>query len=231
MKSPNITSTIGRIPVIAAPTPMPAYPGSEIGVSITRSVPNSCTSPTSVLNGWPASATSSPMRNTRGSRRISSAIASFTASPYVSSRIGSRHAGTVARIQHSFSIRLSDRAVVWSQCPLLLVHHQSEPEPDVMLLASRADFYVARLPEPPDLRLLIEVADSSLPYDRRTKFPLYARAGVTEAWLVDLDTGRVEIHREPRGAGYRDVRIPRADETFSPAALADLALTVRDLLG
>src|SRR3972149_3286801 len=53
---------------------------------MTRSVPNSCTRPTSVLNGWPASATSSPIRNTRGSRRISSAIASFTASPYVSSR-------------------------------------------------------------------------------------------------------------------------------------------------
>ena len=147
------------------------------------------------------------------------------------SPIGSRHAGTVARIQHLFSIRLGDRAVVWSQNPLLLVHHQSEPEPDVMLLAPRADFYVARLPEPPDLRLLIEVGDSSLPYDRRTKFPLYARAGVTEAWLVDLDTGRVEIHHEPRGAGYRDVRIPRADETFSPAAFADLALTVRDLFG
>src|SRR6266508_2551939 len=57
-----------------------------MGVSMIRCVPNSCTSPTSVLNGWPASATSSPMRNTRGSRRISSAIASLTASPYVSSR-------------------------------------------------------------------------------------------------------------------------------------------------
>src|SRR6516162_3850690 len=57
-----------------------------MGVSMIRCVPNSCTSPVSVLNGWPASATSSPMRNTRGSRRISSAIASRTASPYVSSR-------------------------------------------------------------------------------------------------------------------------------------------------
>src|SRR5712671_528536 len=57
-----------------------------MGVSMIRCVPNSCTSPVSVLNGWPASATSSPMRNTRGSRRISSAIASLTASPYVSSR-------------------------------------------------------------------------------------------------------------------------------------------------
>src|SRR5713226_7373186 len=85
MKSPNITSTMGRMPVMAAPTPMPAYPGSEIGVSMIRSVPNSCTSPTSVLKGWPASATSSPMTNTRGSRRISSAIAS----PYVSSRTAS----------------------------------------------------------------------------------------------------------------------------------------------
>src|SRR5687768_17039034 len=57
-----------------------------MGVSMMRSVPNSCTSPTSVLKGWPASATSSPIRKTRGSRRISSAIASRTASPYVSSR-------------------------------------------------------------------------------------------------------------------------------------------------
>src|SRR5262249_43191114 len=57
-----------------------------MGVSMIRSVPNSWTSPSSVLNGCPASATSSPMRNTRGSRRISSAIASLTASPYVSSR-------------------------------------------------------------------------------------------------------------------------------------------------
>src|SRR3972149_6146947 len=57
-----------------------------MGVSMIRSVPNSCTSPTSVLKGWPASATSSPIRKTRGSRRISSAIASRTASPYVSSR-------------------------------------------------------------------------------------------------------------------------------------------------
>src|SRR5881397_2441525 len=63
---------------------------------------------------------------------------------------------------------------------------------------------------------------------RRTKLPLYARAGVTEAWLVDLDAGRLEIHR---GTGYRDVRIPSADEMFAPGAFADLALTLHDLLG
>jgi len=144
------------------------------------------------------------------------------------SPIGSRHAATVTRIQHLFSRRLGERALVWVQNPLRLTQHQSEPVPDVMLLAPRADFYAGGLPEPRDVRLLVEVADSSLPYDRRTKFPLYARSGVTEAWLIDLDAGRLEIHR---GVGYRDVRIPRIDETFSPGAFVDLPLTVRDLLG
>src|SRR3977135_2066894 len=86
-KSPNIMSTTGRNPVIAAPTPMPVNPASEIGVSITRSAPNSSTSPDNTLNGVPASATSSPKMHTRGSRRISSASASRTACANVNSRI------------------------------------------------------------------------------------------------------------------------------------------------
>src|SRR4029450_5418593 len=84
-KSPNMISTIGRIPVMAAPTPMPVKPASEIGVSMIRSLPNSSTSPVSTLKVVPASATSSPMRTTLGSRRISSAMASLMASPKVNS--------------------------------------------------------------------------------------------------------------------------------------------------
>src|SRR5215469_656677 len=87
MKSPNIMSTTGRIPVIAAPTPSPVMPASEIGESSTRACPNSSTSPESTLNGVPASATSSPMTNTPGSRRISSAKASRIAWPRVISRV------------------------------------------------------------------------------------------------------------------------------------------------
>src|SRR3954470_7588412 len=86
-KSPNIRSTTGRRPVIAAPTPRPVKPGSEIGVSTTRCVPNSSTSPLSTLNGVPASATSSPITKTSGSRRISSTKAAFTACANVSSGI------------------------------------------------------------------------------------------------------------------------------------------------
>src|SRR4029453_12014564 len=88
MKSPNIISTTGRIPVMAAPTPMPLMPASDMGESITRFVPNSFARPESTLNGVPASATSSAMINTRRSRRISSANASLMAWPKVISRTG-----------------------------------------------------------------------------------------------------------------------------------------------
>src|SRR5664279_1708951 len=80
-------STTGRMPVMAAPTPMPVMPASEIGESITRAGPNSSTSPSSTLNGVPASSTSSPMMNTAGSRRSSSRRASLMACPNVSSRV------------------------------------------------------------------------------------------------------------------------------------------------
>src|ERR1700687_4065120 len=87
-KSPNIISTTGRRPVMAAPTPTPVKPASEIGVSTTRSAPNSSTKPVSTLNGVPASATSLPKMHTPESRRISSASASPTACANVISRSG-----------------------------------------------------------------------------------------------------------------------------------------------
>src|SRR5437899_3376285 len=86
-KSPNMMSTTGRSPVMAAPTPRPAIPASEIGESRIRSGPNSSTSPDSTLNGVPASATSSPITNTLSSRRSSSARASLTAWARVISRV------------------------------------------------------------------------------------------------------------------------------------------------
>ena len=89
-----------------------------------------------------------------------------------------------------------------------------------MLLAPRSDFYAAGHPEPPDVRLLVEVADSSLPYDRRTKLPLYARSGIAEAWLIDLDAGRLEIHRRSRRwPATATSASPRPGEAFAPARL------------
>ncbi len=145
--------------------------------------------------------------------------------------IGSRHAAIAARIRKFFTLRLDDRAVLWSQEPVLLKAPGSEPQPDVLILAPRADFYASALPEPQDVLLLIEVADSSLTYDRRTKLPLYARAGIADVWLVDADSGRVEVHRSPAGGRYRDARSPARGESFAPLAFPDVAVTLADLLG
>jgi Uma2 family endonuclease len=78
----------------------------------------------------------------------------------------------------------------------------SEPEPDVALLAPRRDMYEASHPGPADVYLIVEVADSSLRFDRERKIPLYAKAGIPEVWLVDLVEKNLMRYRKPvHGAG------------------------------
>ena len=78
---------------------------------------------------------------------------------------------------------------------------------------------------------VIEVADTSLEVDREVKFPIYARAGVPEAWLLDVSAERLEVYRHPTAQGYQDVRLLRQGAPVAPQAFPDLALTVDDLLG
>jgi Uma2 family endonuclease len=147
------------------------------------------------------------------------------------SPIGPLHAGTVNRLTTLFSSRLGNRVIVGIQNPLLLRDEDSEPQPDVVLLRPRADFYTQSHPEAPDVYLVIEVADTSLEGDREVKFPIYARAGVSEAWLLDVSAERLEVYRQPTTAGYQEVRLLQRGAPIAPQAFPDLALTVDDLLG
>src|SRR3989442_8827547 len=145
--------------------------------------------------------------------------------------IGSRHAGTVNRLNRLWTSRLGERAVVQIQNPIELPKEDSEPQPDVTLLRPRADFYTAAHPVAADVLLLIEVADSTLAVDRRVRMPLYARAAIHEAWLLDLTADRVEVYRAPTADGYQQlVRLERG-QWVAPGAFADLTVTVEDLLG
>src|SRR5712691_2092893 len=94
--------------------------------------------------------------------------------------IGDRHASVVARISHVFSGRLGDRSIVWPQNPVGLRVVRSVPQPDVVLLRPRDDFYAAGRPSPDDVLLLIEVMDTTADTDRGVKLALYARAGIAE---------------------------------------------------
>jgi Uma2 family endonuclease len=94
----------------------------------------------------------------------------------------------------------------------------------------RARDYGDSLPTPVDILLLIEVADTSLAFDRAVKLPLYARAGIAEVWLADLNADVIERHTEPSETGYRLLRRAGGGETLESIALPGLAAPVDDVL-
>ena len=114
--------------------------------------------------------------------------------------IGPPHAGIVARLNRWFVERAQGRAVVFPQNPIV-ASQLSVPQPDLLLLHPRADDYTRAHPRPADVFLAVEVADSTLRFDMRTKMPLYARCGFPEAWVVDVAARVVHVHREPGKAG------------------------------
>jgi hypothetical protein len=147
------------------------------------------------------------------------------------SPIGPPHVSRVARMTHTFLRSLEDgEAVVFVQGPIHL-DDLSEPQPDLSLLRFRDDFYVSALPVPQDILLVVEVSDTTVRHDRQVKMNLYARHGLAEAWLVDLNRSTVEVYRDPSPEGYREVLTFRRGNRVSPLAFPDLALEVDAILG
>ena len=120
---------------------------------------------------------------------------------------GSLHAGTVMQLNRLLQQAVGDRAIVSIQNPILLGRY-SEPQPDCALARPRKDFYRSGHPQPDDLLLVIEVADSSLRFDRDVKSALYARHGVPELWLIDVRAKRLTRYRDPAGRAFGRVDEP-----------------------
>lgn len=107
----------------------------------------------------------------------------------------------------------------------------SAPQPDVVIVNRRDDRYSRGHPEPEDVLLLVEVSESSLAYDRDVKLPLYARAGISEVWLVALLPQVLEVYRAPSEDGYGEKRTLRRGQLIAPAHLPDAELAVEHILG
>lgn len=146
------------------------------------------------------------------------------------SPIGSRHAACVKRLNLSLGKMVGDSMLIGVQDPIAL-DALSSPEPDLVLLRPRADFYAAAHPAAGDVLLAIEVADTSADYDREVKLPLYARAGLPEVWLVDLQKNRIEVYARPQGGAYQQRVEVAADATFTSPTLPQLALAAAAVLG
>ena len=142
---------------------------------------------------------------------------------------GRRHRAFVDNLNQLLVARLADRAIVSIQMPIVL-SDDTEPEPDVQILRRRAVPYKEREAEASDALLLIEVAESSLAYDRTTKLKLYAAAGIPEYWVVDCVAESIEVHRTPHADGYRDItRVAGPAVTVAPQAFPDVALTLTEI--
>ena len=146
------------------------------------------------------------------------------------SPIGEKHAVAVDSLNAVFVVKTVGRATVRVQGPIRL-NRRSEPQPDLSILHPDKERYSTGHPGPADVFLVIEVSDTTLEFDRETKIPAYARAGIRESWLVNLVAGYVEVFRRPGPNGYGDVQIIGRGKTVSPEAFPDVVIRVDDILG
>lgn len=144
--------------------------------------------------------------------------------------IGPRHLSCVIALNRLLVSAVGEEnAMVSPQNPVRL-GERLEPQPDISLLKAKEEGYFERLPGPEDVLVAIEVADTSLSYDRNVKLPLYARAGIPEVWVVDLGGSRLEVYTQPAGGRYESVRSFGREETLRSASVPGLELPVGDLL-
>jgi Uma2 family endonuclease len=146
------------------------------------------------------------------------------------SPIGMRHAACVKRLNSLLAARASSAAIISIQDPIVL-DDLSEPQPDVALLKPRTDFYEQGHPRASEALLVIEVADTTVQSDRLVKMPLYARAGIVEVWLVNLNDERIEVYTQPAGGAYESVKYAGRGESIDAQSVAGLTLDVDAVFG
>lgn len=141
---------------------------------------------------------------------------------------GRSHSVCTSFLVEELVILLARRARLRLQEPIIL-SPDSEPEPDIVIARRRSDNYFSSHPEPADILWVIEVSDSTLKYDRKTKLSLYAEAGISNYWIFNLVDDRLEMYGEPYrekqgSCSYRSQRIVLPDESVVIPGFPDLSL-------
>jgi Uma2 family endonuclease len=144
--------------------------------------------------------------------------------------IGGRHLSCVVALTHLLVERAQGRYFVSVQNPVRL-SERDEPQPDLTLLRKRPDPAAPGPPGPKDILAVVEVSDTTLSYDRNVKLPLYARAGISEAWIVDLKVGNIEVHSEPASDGYRESLSFASGNRVASGIVERLSVPVDEVLG
>ena len=140
-----------------------------------------------------------------------------------------KHALATTRANRCFGRLLGDRAAIRIQDPILL-NGFSEPEPDLALVAPQEELYLEHHPTPQDIFLVLEIAESSLGYDRGVKCQLFAQNGIVQFCLLNLQDRELEDYREPSPHGYRKKQTYSEEESFNLVAFPKTTFKVKDLL-
>ena len=143
---------------------------------------------------------------------------------------GPAHSALCKRIEKILERRLGEKILVRLQDPILL-NDYSEPEPDIAVVYPKDDFYASHHPVPKEVHLIIEISDTTIQSDLTTKAKLYAAAGITDYWVVDVSTQQLHIFRHPSVDGYDCQMILKADQPISPLAFPDCCITVNECFG
>ncbi|MBK7764955.1 MAG: Uma2 family endonuclease [Sulfuritalea sp.] len=141
--------------------------------------------------------------------------------------IGSKHAFRVDSIARALQRAVGTSFLVRVQNPILLGEH-SEPQPDIAVVKDKN--YSEAHPGPEDVLLIVEVSDTTLAYDRDVKLSLYARHGIPEVWLLDVNAGELTVYREPAEGQYRLIRKPTRAEAVSPTLVPAVAISLAEVL-
>jgi Uma2 family endonuclease len=144
--------------------------------------------------------------------------------------IGPRHCASVDRANRAFVMKAGDSAIVRVQGSVRLDFY-TEPEPDLVLLRPRPDFYSPAHPGPADILLIVEIAETAIDYDRDVKSRVYARSGVREYWIADLNDNVLLCHSAPEDGTYRQVRRYARGQLLAPLLLPACVVSTEDLLG
>jgi len=140
------------------------------------------------------------------------------------SKMGKKRPHTnVMVIMHAWLLRVFGEQYVNQEAPIDVAPEDNptnEPEPDLIVLTKPSREFKDN-PQPSDLRLVVEISDSTLGFDLTTKARLYARARIVEYWVVDIPGRRIIVHRDPPEGQYRSVIAYAEQESVKPLASPD----------
>jgi Uma2 family endonuclease len=142
---------------------------------------------------------------------------------------GTLHVITLQLLTRELFNQLGQTALIRTQAPIHL-NDFSEPEPDLAIVQGSILDYANHHPQPADIYLVIEVADSTLNYDCQVKDKLYAQAGIADYWVVDVKNRQVHIFRQPTSIGYDSHLILAASQTISPLAFTAVTISINSIL-